>query len=216
MARSLVATRCPAWATGTVVPSARSRRSASRQISASIPEDAKSRSTTMPSSGSAGRAQPYGRESFEGLMFQGEAEPISVRQQIRHKRFRLVVAGDRDSQVDVPGETRLTADRHGQPADQSPWLLLRVKRLSDVPKHGQQARRAGGLGHGSSRGGPSPASAPGRSCNQRFRIASTSESDASGWRLRIVWRWRATPVVQRSAAVYRRSTRGSTFRTASV
>jgi len=117
--------------------------------------------------------QADGGEASKGLMLQRQADPVPAGDETRNQIFRVRIVADGDGQIDVACESRFTADGDGESADKCPWLVLRVKRAGRLPKDGEQARGAQVIRHGSSRRGPSPISAPGRSCNHRPRSAST-------------------------------------------
>jgi hypothetical protein len=113
-AKAACAIKCAVRATGTMTEGNTSRGSASRTISGSMPDDAKSRSTTgWSSERSAGRRRTVERRPTACC-----SSTVSGCVQACNQRFRFGVVGHSDRQVGVACEPGLRAHRHGEPADQ--------------------------------------------------------------------------------------------------
>jgi hypothetical protein len=164
----------------------------------------------------ARRGEADSGQPLQCVVFQRQPEPESSREQARDQCLSACVIDDGGGHIDVSSEARFGSHRDGKSANERPGLPMPIQCLGCPPQHRQEARRAVGASHGPIRRGPSPLSAPGRSCSQRFSRISISSSEASGWRRRIVSRFSATPVAHRSTAVYSRSTSLSAGATESV
>jgi hypothetical protein len=153
----------------------------------------------------ARREQSDGSHASEGLLLECEREPEAGRCQVGDQLFCRPIVGDRDRQVDIAREPRLDADGHCQPADQGPRLRPIVEQTPDTAQDDEQARAVRHVRHGNSSCGPSPCSAPGRSCSQCASRRSTSVVVSAGSDRRMAWRRSATAVAHRSTAVWKRS-----------
>ena len=126
-------------------PGTASIRSAAATTSGSIPDEAKSRSTTVPADVLAGGRQPHRRQASRDVLLDGGDDPPAARLEVADERLGVPIVGDEHGEIGVTRESGLGPRRHRQAADQR-------EPTAELPEVGDDATE-GGLGATQGRGG---------------------------------------------------------------